>query len=101
MKGPYLRIFHSICEGAKDHKHAKPANGNRSIDLSSKRDPSHLDIASQSRIMAKPRRRVPRRDSRSAMQQRRNEMATKRSKRASKASAARSKRKVRARATPA
>src|SRR6266516_6273737 len=34
------------------------------------------------------------------MQQRRNQMATKRSKRASKASAARSKRKVRARATP-
>src|ERR1700745_154836 len=34
------------------------------------------------------------------MQQRRNDMATKRSKRASKTSAARSKRKVRARATP-
>jgi hypothetical protein len=39
-------------------------------------------------------------DTMSAMQQRRNEMATKRSKRASKTSAARSKRKVRARATP-
>src|SRR5262245_48680858 len=39
-------------------------------------------------------------DTMTAMQQRRNEMATKRSKRASKTSAARSKRKIRARATP-
>ena len=90
-----------LVEPGLEHGARWPAHGHRSIDLSGQRDPSHSISPRNRPIMARPSRRVRLADeTMSAMQQRRNDMATKRSKRASKTSAARSKRKVRARATP-